>query len=127
MRSFWHSPEDVQSSGSQCGLWGKKIEFKNHSKTFKIVAGTDNPFEFHAQLWKFENGQLINKLRNWRCGGCDKNATIDSDGIIEVHEERKVISINGKTNKVEYEIKDSPPVIRQSGFSSKYPLPALIP
>ena len=33
---------------------------------------------------------------------------MDSDGIIEVQEKGKVISINEKTNEVEYEIKQSP-------------------
>ena len=38
---------------------------------------------------------------------------MDADGVIEVHEEGKVISINEKTDKVEYEIKESPLATRQ--------------
>ena len=62
-----------------------------------------------AQLWRLTSkGHLENKLRDWNY--IEPNLTeIDPDeGVIEVQNIGKVLTMNNKTKVVEYEVKKTP-------------------
>merc|ERR1712170_19675 len=78
-------------------------------RSFTVVAGTETPFEFHAQLWRFtDEGRLENKLRRWRY--VDEYSKIGDDGSIEitVDGQIKILVWNANSGEVEYDKKVKP-------------------
>ena len=92
-------------TAAHCFHGMSKDEIRSHT----VVAGSDNPFEFHSQLWRFTiDGFLINKLRHWQYD--DKLSEILDDGSIEIkiRNQDKLLTWNETSRKINFEDKVIP-------------------